>query len=484
REGPEIAGPGGKVIKTDTPERAREDLVRIINEKASPEQIAAHPVVREANAYNNSRPPTTALPGYGTPEFKASREFTINGEKVRGYDQAIPKLVDQARSYSTKGEVKREREAILVWGPPAAGKSKFAEKLAAERRAAIADPDDVKKTLPEFEGGRASSAVHEESSEISADVLKRLVQDGDNLVLPRVGHDLEKARAYVTALQDQGYHVSVVNMTVDPAEAYRRMIRRFLKTGRVIGSDYFTGVGTKPRENYYTLKNEGIFDEGIDINANGAPGTEIVFDAPESRLAADLGFGQRDRGQGLEGAAKPAEAKAAPEAETVAAEPVQAAYEAQDRINELTPTEQKRELPKFDAARDGTLPHPGPDKPAGVFMFDPLALGVDATRFQFKSGGDEYGVTGALRGVQKWDPAKAQAIMVWEQNDGKLFVADGHQRAGLAKRLTAEGKAQGIELPGILYREVDGISAEDMRALAAVTNIANGSGSAFDGAKV
>lgn len=162
--------------------------------------------------------------------------------------------------------------------------------------------------------------------------------------------------------------------------------------------------------------------------------------------------------------------------------PVNSAIDAADRINSLSPPEQKRELPKYTQSEEQAPK--GVDQPAGVFMFDPIALNVDAKRFQFKSGGDEWGVTGALRNVTKWDPAKAQAIIVWEQADGKLFVADGHQRSGLARRLTEQGKAQGIELPGILYREKDGISADDIRAIAAVTNIANGSGSALDGAKV
>jgi len=163
------------------------------------------------------------------------------------------------------------------------------------------------------------------------------------------------------------------------------------------------------------------------------------------------------------------------------AEPVNSAIDAADKINSLSPGEQKRELPKYTATAEQPA---GVDQPAGVFMFDPTAINVDAKRFQFKSGGDEYGVTGALRSVTKWNPAKAQAIIVWEQTDGKLFVADGHQRAGLARRLTEQGKAKGIELPGILYREKDGVSADDIRAIAAVTNIANGSGSAIDGAKV
>jgi hypothetical protein len=162
--------------------------------------------------------------------------------------------------------------------------------------------------------------------------------------------------------------------------------------------------------------------------------------------------------------------------------PVNAAIDAVDHINSLTPAEQKREIPKYTPSAE-TAPK-GVDQPVGTFMFDPTALNIDASRFQFKSGGDEYGVTGALRNVTKWDQAKAQSIIVWEQNDGKLFVADGHQRAGLARRLTEKEGAKGIELPGLLYREKDGISAGDIKAMAAVTNIANGSGSALDGAKV
>ena len=180
-------------------------------------------------------------------------------------------------------------------------------------------------------------------------------------------------------------------------------------------------------------------------------------------------------------------------ADTKLAEVVQPAVEPVRAVSTVNPaetaavdfsaTEGPRPLPTYSSELDATKPR-GKDLPAGVFMFDPLALSVDATRFQFKSGGDEQGVTSALRGVTQWDPAKAQSIMVWEQADGRLFVADGHQRAGLARRLTGQGQTHGIQLPGVLYRERDGVSDADARAMAAVTNIANGSGSALDGAKV
>ncbi len=75
--------------------------------------------------------------------------------------------------------------------------------------------------------------------------------------------------------------------------------------------------------------------------------------------------------------------------------------------------------------------------------------------------------------------------MVWEQADGRLFVADGHQRAGLARRLTESGEAsRHRSFPASCTARPTGSRPPTARAMAAVTNIANGSGSALDGAKV
>ncbi len=127
---------------------------------------------------------------------------------------------------------------------------------------------------------------------------------------------------------------------------------------------------------------------------------------------------------------------------------------------------------------------PTPGKSAGLFLFDATSLGVDAERFQFKAGGDQEGVTNRLKGVKRWDPAKANQLMVWQSKDGELFVVDGHQRSGLARRLVEQGLEQDIKIPGLLYRETDGFTPEKMRALAAGKNLAEGSGTLIDAAKV
>ena len=119
-----------------------------------------------------------------------------------------------------------------------------------------------------------------------------------------------------------------------------------------------------------------------------------------------------------------------------------------------------------------------------IFRFDPAEIRIDADTFQFKAGGDEFGVTERLQGVTQWDPIKAGQVTVYEYADGSRFIADGHQRVGLARRIQAQDPTQDVRLYGHLLRETDGITPEMARVIAAVKNIAEGTGTAIDAAKV
>lgn len=116
--------------------------------------------------------------------------------------------------------------------------------------------------------------------------------------------------------------------------------------------------------------------------------------------------------------------------------------------------------------------------------FDPDEIGVDAHLMQFKGGGDEYGVTDRLQGVTQWNPVLAGRAIVWEATDGRRLIADGHQRLGLAKRIRAQDPAQSVALDALVLREADGWDAESVRVWAALKNVAEGSGTMVDAAKV
>ncbi|WP_026782661.1 hypothetical protein [Pleomorphomonas koreensis] len=121
-------------------------------------------------------------------------------------------------------------------------------------------------------------------------------------------------------------------------------------------------------------------------------------------------------------------------------------------------------------------------KPVTYASFDPKDIGTDARAFQYKDGGDAAGVTDRLAGVTRWDPMASGKVFVFERADGAKVIADGHQRLGLAKRLEAAG--QDVKLDGYVFREADGWTVPDVRALAAKKNLQEGSGSVLDAARI
>jgi GNAT superfamily N-acetyltransferase len=125
-------------------------------------------------------------------------------------------------------------------------------------------------------------------------------------------------------------------------------------------------------------------------------------------------------------------------------------------------------------------------RPTGgvIFEYDPRDIQVDAETFQFKTGGDALGVTERLQGVTEWDPYLAGVITVYEYRDGSTFVADGHQRLGLAKRLLEQNPDANIRISAYRIRETDGITPQEAMVTAAIKNIAEGTGTAIDAARI
>lgn len=117
-----------------------------------------------------------------------------------------------------------------------------------------------------------------------------------------------------------------------------------------------------------------------------------------------------------------------------------------------------------------------------IESFDPRDFTFDAAAMQFKRGADERGVTDRLSGVQQWDPTKAGLILGYEYRDGRLVPADGHQRVALAQ---AKIESQpDIKLFGFRLREADGVTPQEAKVMAALKNIAEGTGDTIDAAAV
>jgi len=144
--------------------------------------------------------------------------------------------------------------------------------------------------------------------------------------------------------------------------------------------------------------------------------------------------------------------------------------EAQQAIN----TDQTLKIPEQPAAlvNPDVLTADLPNLDGRKFKFKVDQLEVDAKIFQFKSGGDELGVTERLLDIDEWNYDIANDIMVFETREGRLIIADGHQRLALAKRLMAKDPSLDIILYGVVKREIDGYEPKTVMLDAALKNIA------------
>jgi len=177
---------------------------------------------------------------------------------------------------------------------------------------------------------------------------------------------------------------------------------------------------------------------------------------------------------------------AAPAEQAPAAQATPAAVPAPQPVPEAPAPQPVAEAPPTAPVEPPAAPQ-APAQPSavsegGIEALDPATIGVDAKRFQFKSGGNEHGVTERLQGVEKWDPRLAGTALVFRDVNGKDWIADGHQRLALAKRLSAN--QPGIKLNAFVLDAKQGMTEAAARAIAGVKNIAEGTGTSIDAAKV
>ena len=264
-----------------------DELRTLVQANADRAQLDGHPTVVRALEEMDARPETIELPGYGSDDWHSSRIYTIDGQEITGTAAALREWEIQAEqlAWVEKGiepqPVARNREATIILGPPAAGKSTIANDIAIARRAAIIDSDEIKKSIPGFDRGVGAKAVHEESSTLGKILTARILNSGTNVIIPKVGDSAASILKQIDLLKESGYSVRIVNMAVSPDNAYRRMIGRFASTGRIIPPAYLDYVGAKPSAVYQDLKARGVADGYAEIDNNGPfgapkPTTEIV----------------------------------------------------------------------------------------------------------------------------------------------------------------------------------------------------------------
>ena len=208
-------------------------------------------------------------------EYFLNREFINNGKTFKGYTKLLNLVQVKAESYSPN-EVKNNRNAFIVLGPSASGKSFFSKEIAKENNLAIIDSDDIKTFIPEYSGGVGANAVHQEAKVITQNVYESFLNEGKDMLLPRVGgkENFNQIKNTIEQLKNNYYNVNLVLIDVDTSNSLERMLRRFAETGRLIPPSYLESVGNTPIDTYNRLQYKA--DQHAWIDNNGKPNQEII----------------------------------------------------------------------------------------------------------------------------------------------------------------------------------------------------------------
>ncbi len=189
-------------------------------------------------------------------------------------------------------EIKSEKQAIIIIGLPASGKSTIANKIADSYGGVILDSDFAKRKLPEFKDNPAgASLVHDESDILifgydkkdRPDDFSSLIEicnsQKHNIIIPKIGHDHRSINKMAKALkQNFGYTVHLVLVSLDRKKATKRAVDRFKKYGRYVPlSLIFDGYGNDPILSFYRLKHNIYIEEAF-IDTFGKLSTDVEKD--------------------------------------------------------------------------------------------------------------------------------------------------------------------------------------------------------------
>ena len=157
-------------------------------------------------------------------------------------------------------KVRNEKKLFYVIGPPASGKSGIANDISDSYGGVMLDSDYAKRKLPEYNNQiGAATLVHEESDRLIFDYDQRslldfCIENGYNIVVPKIGHSIEGIIAFCEMMKGYGYTIYLISIDLDRQLATQRAYHRFKKTKRYVPlALIFDGYSNQPMLNYYKL---------------------------------------------------------------------------------------------------------------------------------------------------------------------------------------------------------------------------------------
>ncbi len=167
-------------------------------------------------------------------------------------------------------EIQKLKQAYIIIGLPASGKSGIVDKIAEHYGCVILDPDYAKRKLPEYDDISGASLVNSESSmliwggykdENMPDdfnpLVKYCIQNSYNVIIPKIGNDFDSIYDLSkTFINTHNYEVHLTLIYLDRQKATYRALERFKESKRYVPlSLIFDAFGNDPTLTYYRLKN-------------------------------------------------------------------------------------------------------------------------------------------------------------------------------------------------------------------------------------
>jgi len=211
-------------------------------------------------------------------ENRHPRYATNNGrellrQKIFKELVGLPRLKDDEEiSMGTGGAkpsiVKAEKQAYILIGLPASGKSTVASLIADEYSAFVVDSDYAKRKFPEYEHEYGASILHEESALVTfglsdkkfsgePSLIEYCVAKEFNIVIPKIGHDIKSLCNLKGILINKGYSVHLTLICLNRIESCKRALMRYIETSRYVPLGLiFDGYGNDPILSYFKTKED------------------------------------------------------------------------------------------------------------------------------------------------------------------------------------------------------------------------------------
>ncbi|MBX9837711.1 MAG: zeta toxin family protein [Silvanigrellaceae bacterium] len=190
-----------------------------------------------------------------------------------------------------KTKIQTSKEAIIVIGLPASGKSSISNKIADHYGAIIIDSDFAKRKFPEYHGlDYSASLLHKESDRVLfkykeedkpttfKTLYEKCIEKSHNIVIPKIGYSTAGVVKLTNYLKKAGYTVHLTLVSLDRKKATIRALERFNKTKRYVPlSLIFDQYANDPSLTYFKLKRDNpanIFESFGEISTDIPLGTE------------------------------------------------------------------------------------------------------------------------------------------------------------------------------------------------------------------